>query len=62
MNKNIISLLILLTSAFGLNTLVVAQSSQIKSDAPDRYTVERGDTLWGISGRFLERPWNWPQL
>ena len=61
MNKNIISLLLLLASALG-SSQVLAQPAQIKSDAPDRYTVERGDTLWGISGRFLEKPWNWPQL
>lgn len=61
MNKNIISLLFLLASALG-SSQVLAQPAQIKSDAPDRYTVERGDTLWGISGRFLEKPWNWPQL
>jgi len=61
MNKNIISLLLLLACALG-SSQVLAQPAQIKSDAPDRYTVERGDTLWGISGRFLEKPWNWPQL
>ena len=35
---------------------------QIAADAPDRYVVAKGDTLWGISQRYLSSPWNWPEL
>jgi hypothetical protein len=34
----------------------------IKPEAPDRYVVVPGDTLWGISERYTDSPWRWPEL
>jgi len=34
----------------------------LRPDAPDRYVVVPGDTLWGISQRYTDSPWRWPEL
>jgi hypothetical protein len=41
---------------------VWADDIQLNPDHPSQYTVVEGDTLWDISGRFLQRPSQWPKL
>ncbi len=52
-------------SLFGALLLVsstIAVAATMKPDHPESYTVVRGDTLWGISGKFLTNPWEWPEI
>ena len=59
MRKAIISLILLMTPLF---PALAAEVGDLKEDAPDRYIVVPGDTLWGISGRFLKDVWKWPDV
>jgi len=59
--RRIISALLISIST----TLAVAQGAQplqLADGAPDRHVVVSGDTLWGISAKFLKDPYRWGEL
>ena len=41
---------------------VPAKEIRVKASHPRKYTVKKGDTLWGISNLFLQDPWYWPEI
>lgn len=45
-----------------LTIATFAMAAEIRGDHPDTYVVKKGDTLWDIAGRFLEKPWLWPEI
>jgi hypothetical protein len=42
--------------------LVILPGIALAKEKPIIYTVEQGDTLWGISQRFIKDPHYWPNL
>ena len=45
-----------------LLVLNAAANIKVRPDAPQTYTVRKGDTLWDISGQFLDEPWRWQEV
>jgi hypothetical protein len=58
MKSPLVAIMLALSAAFP----AVADVLTIKKDAPKQYVVKKGDTLWDISGIYLDEPWLWPEL
>jgi hypothetical protein len=62
MRKSII--FVVLAAALAATSLMAQQRSDLKlqDNAPERYVVVPGDTLWSVAAKFLKDPWRWPEL
>lgn len=60
MPTNLIRQLLIATVLLTLSASLYAVS--LRPDAPKRYEVQRGDSLWGIAAMYIDDPWMWPQL
>jgi hypothetical protein len=49
-------------TAMLLTLATYAFAAELRGDHPATYTVQKGDTLWDISARFLSKPWLWPEI
>ncbi len=48
--------------AFLLSFTCLAEETQLADNHPNTYLVQKGDTLWDISSKFLQKPWLWPKI
>ena len=62
MVRTIITLLMFCCLSFATIFTAVAQTVELNESYPQRHVVVKGDTLWGISSKFLKDPWQWPKV
>ena len=64
LRKSITTLAFVLVSAIAAGAMAQAPKAPLalKPDAPDRYVVVPGDTLWSIAQRYTDSPWRWSEL
>ena len=62
--KCITTLAFVLAGAVSTGSMAQAPKSPLalKPDAPERYVVVPGDTLWSIAQRYTDSPWRWNEL
>ena len=54
----ILNLCAFIAVSFSVVAATTTQNTiEIKDNAPQTYTVKKGDTLWDISALFLDSPW-----
>lgn len=53
---------IILALILSMSSMLVPLMASAQSEEPTIYVIKQGDTLWGLSDRFLKDPHYWPNL
>lgn len=60
--KGLMTACVLSGAIFSTSALANNPMPTIKADAPNRYEVKKGDTLWAIAGKYLNNPVRWKEI
>ena len=48
--------------AFSFSSYAEESKTTVEQEAGFYYTIQKGDTLWDLSHRFIDSPWQWPDM
>lgn len=55
-------LILIILSATPLSPAVAETPENVKYETGFYYTIQKGDTLWDLSRKFSDTPWQWPEM